>query len=480
MIAPRIDVIRDAVGIAGYAVTGIEQGDLPYQQINSVVLRPTPGYTTAPHYWCVMQMIPRQGFKRSVEYGIARDYCNSRWGPKQERREYFGRLSFSIRLVNSAVKRALAEADPVALAAARRFSLPYRHKIYMACTALGPRLLQLAETFPLALFELFRAGDRTSEARNAILAGRKLREVAAALDIPFAARHLPPSVAGHLDAAALRKLPASVLHAAPRAPRAARQWARIVSWAQQRGWDTTDFICWVTSRWPELMPLGCNPILSLADWARDTTQSRDLWRLRSVAEREGIDLGAVLAGFTFPGFTDRLAQLEATVSVKPFSPLMHTRAALAASSDWHRRVTLMRVSESRMLPRPQLDGAQIGEYSIVPLTTTGELVAEGAAMAHCVATYADAALNGDSCIYSVRACNERVATLELRQKRFGNHFVPYIAQLAGPHNATPAKEVSLVARKWLAAQKHSILEVRHNAAAQHLVTADDFDAEIPF
>ncbi len=480
MSAPRIDVIRDSVGIAGYAVTGIERGDLLYQPTSSVLLRPTPGYTTEPHYWCVMQMIPRRGFKRSVEYGIARDYCNSRWGPKQERREYFGRLSFSIQLVNSAVKQALAEADPVALTAARRFSLPYRHKIYMACTTLGPRLLQLAETFPLALFELFCAGDRTSEARNAILAGRKLREVAAALDIPFAARHLPPSVAGHLDAAALRKLPADVLHAAPRTPRAARQWARIVSWAQQRDWDTTDFICWVTSRWPELMPLGCNPILSLADWARDTTQSRDLGRLRSIAEREGIDLGAVLDGFTFPGFTDRLAQLEATVSVKPFSPLMHTRAALAASSDWHRRVTLMRVSESRPLPQPWLAGAQIGEFSFVPLTTTGELVAEGAAMVHCVATYVDAVLDGGSCIYSVLAGNTRVATLELRKKRVAKESVSYIAQLVGPHNATPAKEVSRVARKWLAAQKHSILEVRHNAAAQHFAPADNFDDDIPF
>ena len=56
---------------------------------------------------------------------------------------------------------------------------------------------------------------------------------------------------------------------------------------------------------------------------------------------------------------------------------------------------------------------KFAEYSVIPLLTADELGEEGKVMHHCVGSYADACMNGQSRIFSIRKENKSVATVEI-------------------------------------------------------------------
>ena len=94
--------------------------------------------------------------------------------------------------------------------------------------------------------------------------------------------------------------------------------------------------------------------------------------------------------------------------------------------------------ERRWVPR--LEPYQDGGYGVVELTSATELADEGAAMHHCVGTYAERCLRGGLRIFSIRKDDSRVATAEL-QERDGAWR---LAQLKGYRNGAPTRELEEV------------------------------------
>ena len=88
------------------------------------------------------------------------------------------------------------------------------------------------------------------------------------------------------------------------------------------------------------------------------------------------------------------------------------------------------------------------QYHLVELTSARDLLVEGEAMNHCVATYASAVAQRQCRIYSVRRGNRRIATLELRWPHAKSR--PVINQLLGHSNVAVDREVYLAVSDWLA------------------------------
>jgi hypothetical protein len=103
-----------------------------------------------------------------------------------------------------------AVAEPDAIRAARRFMFQYREQIYRA--AVSRRALQLADTFPVAALAIYAgrwpsgeidwSSSQRQEAKRLVERGARLRNVAMALGLPLALRHLKPASGfGHFHTA---------------------------------------------------------------------------------------------------------------------------------------------------------------------------------------------------------------------------------------------------------------------------------------
>jgi hypothetical protein len=153
-----------------------------------------------------------------------------------------------------------------------------------------------------------------------------------------------------------------------------------------------------------------------------------------------------------------------TARSEPFNPLWTRERARAEEQMWHADLAVSEAVERtgaplntvvNYTPLPLL--WEYGGLSFVALQTEKALHAEGAAMHHCVASYWENVVEGESRIYSIRENRSRVATLELtswltqykgpndiltvsargigQRRRYGVH------QLVGPRNSRPAPEV---------------------------------------
>jgi hypothetical protein len=422
---PRVEVIRARSGAAlAYGLLGVQFPDHPLIENEASLLVRLRGIEgTRCRFPAALQPLPPGSrlFRNSAEAKMAKFFAEARWatdvyrpGSRADRARFFGRLNYARRVVSHVVRQALAGVDPEALRIARSYGLPYRHSIFLL-SSYHERVRQLARAFPLALPALAEAEEsRRALALDAILSGRKLREVAEILDLPPAARCLPPAAANSETFVWLHELPPEIIRAAPRKARPARRWARGLAQLVNSGHLDVEFACWLTRRWPEIERDGHADPRYISDWARRA--------------RRGID----------------------AVECKRFDPRMHVRAALAAARDWHRKMSLLRVGTNKPLPPPWLPAGQVGELEIVPLSETAELVEEGAALQHCVVSYSQDALEGRICLYSVRRPgDERVATLELS----GGPADPRIAQLRARANAEPGREITNAVRRWLALSK---------------------------
>jgi hypothetical protein len=99
-------------------------------------------------------------------------------------------------------------------------------------------------------------------------------------------------------------------------------------------------------------------------------------------------------------------------------------------------------------PSPWFPATKIGDYEVVPIDNSAALYREGAAMHHCVGTYAGAVRGGTLYIYSVRRDGERVATLALARSAVS----AALSQIRGPCNTQPDKRIVAAVRRWLRAQ----------------------------
>ena len=102
-------------------------------------------------------------------------------------------------------------------------------------------------------------------------------------------------------------------------------------------------------------------------------------------------------------------------------------AELDALVEHGRRTRKLRLSWSSVLA-----ACEIGEYQVIPLTSSAELREEGSAMRHCVGSHDVLCAAGIYLVFSIRNLdNKRLATMSLVFDQFGWH----LDQIKGLGNA---------------------------------------------
>jgi hypothetical protein len=354
-------------------------------------------------------------------------WSNDRAQQARNRGVYHGLRLLSVGVINRLIGELHeAAADPVAIRAARRFTLRHREDMYRACT-LSRRALQLVETFPVAALAIYAGSwisandvecdelekrwcqwaQQRQDAAKLVECGGRLRDIAAVLGIPLALRHVPPGAA-HLAGSVVLRHP-DLIQWMPRQTPAAKIWLRVVSFAHNRGGE--DFGGWIARHVSEIPRNGVgHTVTDLADW---------------VCAREGGGREVVTRSFT---------------------PAMGLKAATQASQEWHEAVaTHADCRQDLELPTPWFPAAKQGRFDIIPIVTTADLYREGHAMHHCVATYADRVREGVCYVFSVRQSGQRVATVSL----FRHGAQVMIEQVRGPCNSTPTTAIMTAVRQWL-------------------------------
>ena len=369
---------------------------------------------------------------------------------------YHGLRILSLNVINRLIGQAHeAAADPDAIRAARRFAFRHREEMYRAA-ALSRRALQLVDTFPLAALATYtqdcsllwlrrtpvshqqfmsEQAHRCQDAKRLVERGARLRDVAAALGLPLALRHIKPGVVHHVVEKGLVLVQhPELLQWMPASTSAARLWLKSVGYAfRQCG---VDYARWVARHEPE-MPRQqvVDSVMDVADWVRanqdpDPDNDQFDWR----ADRP-----------------------ERQFITRRFTPAMGLKAALEASHDWHEAVATNADCTGGPLPPAWYPAAKVGAFEITPVETAMDLFREGQAMHHCVSSYADRIRDGSCCVFSVRQNGERVATVSLIRHDGHGCMVCHdgkisIDQISGPCNTDPPKAVMTAVRRWLHAQ----------------------------
>lgn len=465
--ARPIELLRDERGVYGIGVSdlfdfeavalscGIEPEGGWYHAPRAFILRPDRFAGTEPRR-AVLQKIfggyRRSIFSRSNEEHFRRFIHHralwraglpwppdnkERWwsaDPKQQARNrgvYHGLRRLSLHVINELIGKALAEAaDPDALKAARHFAFAYREKIYRAA-AQSRRALQLTSTFPLLAVIVY--GDRhlvrsntdfnsswqqTEEfdalrqsAAELVEKGAPLRDIAAALGVPFVLRRIKPGAAHH-GRDIFFEHPEWLAFMPDTLPRA-RIWMAAVQWAHKNG--SEDFAEWTARRVSEI-PGGLEQVGSLlpdlSDW---------------VCAPEG-------AGSQYV--------------TRRFVPTMSLRTVMRLSAEWHEAVASHMSGPDIVFPSPWYPAAKIGDYGIIPIDNSADLYREGAAMHHCVGTYSESVRHGTLYVYSVRKAGECVAIFSLVR----GGYSASLSEIRGPCNAKPPDKIVAAVKQWLRAQ----------------------------
>jgi hypothetical protein len=342
---------------------------------------------------------------------------------------YHGLRLWSLSIINRLIGRLIEEAaDADAIKMARRFAFRYREEIYRAGVR-SRRAQQLAETFPWLALSIYTTcpGDRLANnqlieqrraARALVERGARLRDVAAIMQTPMELRNVNPGGA-HLLSDTFCRHPELVLAFMPDSLPLTRIWLRAVRDAEIRAGD--EYAVWA-AKWASKIPVGSpEEVLSIlrdiGDWVR---ASHDGQRF----------------------------------IVRPFAPTMSLRTVTRLSAEWHEAVANHIEGPEYVFPTPWYPATKLnGGYEIVPVENSAELYREGAAMHHCVGTYANEVRNGFSYIYSVRRGGERVATAQF--DRFDKGVVcnqVMLRQIRGHCNAQVPKEIVTTVQRWLRAQ----------------------------
>jgi hypothetical protein len=358
----------------------------------------------------------------------------------RNRKIYHGLRCLSLTVMNRMICEVIdAAADQDAIRTARRFQFRYRESLYRA-GAWSQRAQQFINVFPLAalcVYSNFNWTDcsyepghwtivRDAETRargvatQLIESGARLRDVAAALDIPTAFRHVKPRVA-HLVNPRLIQHP-ELLHWLPETMPAQRIWLILTDYAHRRG--DLDFAVWLARHLGEVtgsLNERGNQIADLLDWVHACRGS------------------------------------SSKLITRPFVTTMSLRTAKTLSGEWHEAVAHSQDADKGPLPEPWLPATTQGPFQIVPLTSAIDLFHEGAAMHHCVASYADRVRAGETYVYSIRREAKRKATVSIGRDPRGGF---YVDQIRGPCNAAAPKPVVNVVRSWLASGASEIARAR--------------------
>jgi hypothetical protein len=459
-----VEILRDRRGIYGIGVPehldleslalacGVDHHQI-HRTPRSLILRPdrfelcksacaalqmiTGGFRHGPFEHCAEEHLRKHLHHAALgRAGLPWPPSDLRWWSQdreQQRRNrqvFHGLRCLSLTIMNRMIGEAIeAAADQAAIKTARRFQFRYREPIYRA-GARSRRAQQFTEVFPLAALYVYtdsswmtdwsdadayqtRKANEELEAKGRNIAaqlverGARLRDVAAALDIPTIFRRVKPRVV-HLVEPYLIRHP-ELLHWLPETTPAQRIWLTLISYAHRRG--DPDFAGWVARHLGEIPGRTLNErgdrLADLLDWAR--------------ACREGSNL-----------------------ITRPFVASMSLRTTQELSGQWHEAVALSQDADHGPFPDPWLPATIQGPFEIVPLTSAIDLHHEGAAMHHCVASYAGRVRAGETYVYSVRRDGNRLATVSLQRHR--GQFYP--EQIRGPCNAQAPKSIIKAVTSW--------------------------------
>jgi hypothetical protein len=410
-------------------------------------------------------------------------------GQAANRRKYHALKRSAVAITNSLVRQALTAAPPDALKIARRFPWDSRFDVYRAICR-SPRMLQLAETFPL-LAGVIAGGlccrnsknnnTRAERAAQLVEAGARLNAVAECMGVSTALRKVRPGAIGSV-LMALNELRgheaiaddwergpwfnASIIHASmPGTTSGQRLWWRALYQAAAIGGP---YLEWVARN-----ALGLRA--TTAETVRTQVQDLGDWvancYVAEISEMPAHVLRALAHGNYVPA-------RESRCITRRFSPDMSIATVRELCGAWHDAVSLSRPGANVELPAPWRDAETVSGLAIVPLATVADIAAEARAMHHCAASdgYIGKVRSGASYFYSVRDGDKRIATVEV--ERFNGTGVS-IAQMRGPCNAILPKPLQTRLSRWVRRGNWVVPKAGGDLSApRHF--ADDLDLEIPF
>ncbi len=332
-------------------------------------------------------------------------------------------------MVSYAYQQAAAKRERVLEKQIKRFTKLYQRRLRKLVKT-SSRLGDLLYSFPAAAFAVvsgYGNHSQRGEAVRLVKEGANLKLVAAALELPYWTRRLPPEAfeGGLQDLPDGQEFNRKIANLIPKHPEAAAMW---LAWLQaaRTGCDD-DFALWLAgqkiyaSGWHGGM--ASTPVLPLAAFA---------W-------------------FSSHGDLPARRLME-----DPWHCKMGLGAAIKGMADWFERVLLdLTRADAKRGPGRYSKRKGASRYTLVPLLTARDLYEEGEAMNHCVATYALQVAQGHCKIFSVRHCGRRVATLEIRWSR-DRCARPFVNQLLGHSNVAVDRDVYLAVGDWLAQNKNLV------------------------
>ncbi len=296
-------------------------------------------------------------------------------------------------------------------------------KDYQTCAGISERIGQLTAAHPV-LFHALVTGYGPLDARCAAVAaverGDKLRDVCAAMAIPYALASIPASaLCAPLQPADISEDGARL--AALRVGRAVRSNDQEISvQALFYGASICDeaFGLWLAH--PQTiahLPTHLSMVRSLAFYA---------WHSRQ-------DVG-------LPDALDHLS----------FSPRGGWASNVRTAIQWFQYFKFVAYFGDDPIADTWAEPYRCGDYEIVPLRTAGELLDEALLMDNCLRTYAD---DLDRCLcrlFSVRRSSRRLGTVEIRPRRDGRLQA---VQFRGPRNAAMDVQPWDAVHDWISRQK---------------------------
>lgn len=308
------------------------------------------------------------------------------------------------------------------------------HPAAQAWAGVHPRAIQYLEAAPVLV--LAYPVPSTSDQRRQLSAmlrgqvyglccdGARLKDVMRRFSLSPPLRRLKPYALAPSQWAVIQRLsrmpPAELGNIIPETARLQRWWlGRLVEWREH------------------LRARAAYGEDHLIVWA-----ARELSRLAAVKA----DLLGEDAARATPHVTDVADFVLARDS--GFSEAWGWNRAVEEMGRWHARLTLDRVLAG--LPIAADTAVDLGEhpdltvvdgFDFVALRTPRDLVEEGAAMRHCVASYLRDVLDGTCHIVGVRVGERRIATLEFAYRG--------LRQLKGPCNADVSAAVWKAAVAWV-------------------------------
>lgn len=347
-------------------------------------------------------------------------------------------------MVSYAVEQAVAKRERTVEKQIKRYAKPYQRRLRKLVKS-SSRLGDLLYSFPAAAFALVSGtGDHNQrgEAIRSVKDGRDLKMIARVLGLPLWSRKLPPEAFDE------------PLEGLPNEEGFNRKIANLIPE------EPDETALWL--RWLLAARAGCHD-----DFALWLAKQKVAKHFR--AEDPGVlNQTPIMLLATFAWFSEHEDEPAYRLMEQPWHPRMQLASAVDYMADWFDRVLLdLTRADQRRGPGRYSKRKRSSGFNLVELTSARELVEEGDAMNHCVATYASDVAQGQCRIYSVRRGKRRIATLELQWpgNRRGR---PYINQLLGHSNVAVDREVYEAVTDWLAQNKNMLCEAPVAGYERHL------------